>query len=143
MATDYATSPVTDRAVRSSTALAAACITILIRYFGSYAEGVSYAILIMNACVGPAAGQDTACPKRFGHVRHEKEACEMSKTESSSADYYLQLALTLLLITAVSCRPAGALVNYVTAGHHCGQHMRDKDGAGLHAGGPPAEGAEL
>ena len=49
MATDYATSPVT---LPGQLLFGAGCgaITVLIRYFGSYPEGVTYAILIMNIC---------------------------------------------------------------------------------------------
>ena len=50
MATDYVTSPITKK---GQMIYAAGCgaLTVLIRYFGGYNEGVSYAILIMNACV--------------------------------------------------------------------------------------------
>ena len=50
MATDYVTSPVTKL---GQTVYAVGCglLTVLIRYFGGYNEGVSYAILCMNACV--------------------------------------------------------------------------------------------
>jgi len=50
MATDYATSPVTSR---GQLLFGAGCgaLTVLIRYFGSYPEGVSFAILIMNLLV--------------------------------------------------------------------------------------------
>lgn len=50
MATDYATSPVT---LPGQLLFGVGCgaITVLIRYFGSYPEGVTYAILIMNICV--------------------------------------------------------------------------------------------
>ena len=50
MATDYVTSPVTHL---GQIVYGAGCgvLTILIRYFGGYNEGVSYAILIMNCCV--------------------------------------------------------------------------------------------
>ncbi len=49
MATDYATSPVT---LRGQLLFGAGCgaLTVLIRYFGGFPEGVSYAILIMNLC---------------------------------------------------------------------------------------------
>jgi len=49
MATDYATSPVT---LPGQLLFGAGCgaLTVLIRYFGSYPEGVTYAILIMNIC---------------------------------------------------------------------------------------------
>ena len=50
MATDYVTSPVT-KLGQIVYAIGCGLLTVLIRYFGCYNEGVSYAILIMNACV--------------------------------------------------------------------------------------------
>ncbi len=50
MATDYTTSPVNSIA-QVIFGIGCGLITIFIRYFGSYVEGVSYAILIMNICV--------------------------------------------------------------------------------------------
>ena len=50
MATDYVTSPMT-RLGKSIFAVGCGVITFVIRYFGGYNEGVSYAILVMNACV--------------------------------------------------------------------------------------------
>lgn len=47
MATDYVTSPVTPKG-RIIFGVGAGVITVLIRYFGSYPEGVSFAILLMN-----------------------------------------------------------------------------------------------
>jgi len=49
MATDYATSPVT---LNGQLLFGVGCgaLTVLIRYFGGFPEGVSYAILIMNLC---------------------------------------------------------------------------------------------
>ena len=49
MATDYATSPVT---LPGQLLYGFGCgvLTIMIRYFGGFPEGVSYAILIMNLC---------------------------------------------------------------------------------------------
>jgi electron transport complex protein RnfD len=49
MATDYTTSPVTSRG-QVIYAVGCGLLTLFIRYFGSYPEGVSYAILVMNAC---------------------------------------------------------------------------------------------
>lgn len=51
MATDYVTSPVTGWG-QILFGIGCGAITILIRYFGSYPEGVSFAILLMNACAG-------------------------------------------------------------------------------------------
>jgi electron transport complex protein RnfD len=50
MATDYVTSPIT-KLGQVVYAVGCGALTVLIRYFGGYNEGVSYAILIMNACV--------------------------------------------------------------------------------------------
>jgi len=50
MATDYVTSPIT-KLGQIIYAIGCGVLTIVIRYFGGYNEGVSYAILIMNACV--------------------------------------------------------------------------------------------
>ncbi len=50
MATDYVTSPVT-KLGQIIFGIGCGVLTILIRYFGGYNEGVSYAILVMNACV--------------------------------------------------------------------------------------------
>lgn len=47
MATDYVTTPIT-RTGKMIFAFGCGVITFLIRYFGSYPEGVSYAILFMN-----------------------------------------------------------------------------------------------
>ena len=50
MATDYVTSPVT-KLGQIIYGIGCGALTVLIRYFGGYNEGVSYAILCMNACV--------------------------------------------------------------------------------------------
>ena len=47
MATDYVTTPIT-RSGKMVFAFGCGLITFLIRYFGNYPEGVSYAILFMN-----------------------------------------------------------------------------------------------
>lgn len=49
MATDYATSPVTANG-QLLYGFGCGALTVLIRTFGGYPEGVSYAILIMNLC---------------------------------------------------------------------------------------------
>ena len=66
MATDMVTSPMTPLGqIIFGTGIGV--ITVLIRVFGAYPEGVSFAILIMNAFV-PLI--DKACkPKRFGEVK--------------------------------------------------------------------------
>lgn len=63
MATDYATSPATP-AGQIVYGIGCGVLTVLFRYFGLYPEGVTYAILIMNACVW-IIDQYTA-PRRFG-----------------------------------------------------------------------------
>ncbi|MEJ1730781.1 RnfABCDGE type electron transport complex subunit D, partial [Escherichia coli] len=50
MATDYVTSPVS-KTGRIIYGIGCGLLTVLIRYFGAYPEGVSFAILIMNVCV--------------------------------------------------------------------------------------------
>jgi electron transport complex protein RnfD len=47
MATDYVTTPIT-RSGKMIFAFGCGLITFLVRYFGSYPEGVSFAILFMN-----------------------------------------------------------------------------------------------
>ncbi|MGB9612980.1 MAG: RnfABCDGE type electron transport complex subunit D, partial [Candidatus Margulisiibacteriota bacterium] len=48
MATDYVTTPVTPKG-RFIFGLGCGIITVLIRYFGGFPEGVNYSILFMNA----------------------------------------------------------------------------------------------
>ncbi len=63
MATDYATSPVTPKG-RLVYGAGCGILTVLFRYYGLFPEGVTYAILLMNAC---AWALDRALPsKRFG-----------------------------------------------------------------------------
>ena len=63
MATDYATSPVTPKG-QIIYGIGCGVLTVLFRYFGLYPEGVTYAILLMNAC---AWGIDRyTAPVRFG-----------------------------------------------------------------------------
>jgi len=50
MATDYATSPITPRG-KVIMGIGCGFLTVMIRFFGGYPEGVSYAILIMNLFV--------------------------------------------------------------------------------------------
>ncbi len=63
MATDYTTSPVT-RKGQIIYGAGAGLLTVFIRYFGSYPEGVTYAILIMNALVFLI--EKISIPKKFG-----------------------------------------------------------------------------
>lgn len=73
MATDYATSPVT-KGGQIVYGIGCGLITMLIRYFGSYAEGVSYAILIMN--ITATLLDKIGVPRRFGYRKPQKEAAE-------------------------------------------------------------------
>ncbi len=66
MATDYTTSPVTHGG-QIAFGIGCGVLTVALRYFGSYPEGVSYAILIMNCCVG--FFDKIGIPKRFGLVK--------------------------------------------------------------------------
>jgi electron transport complex protein RnfD len=65
MATDMVTSPMSSKG-QLVFGLGAGILTILIRVFGAYPEGVSFAILIMNAFV-PLIDLGFK-PKRFGEV---------------------------------------------------------------------------
>ena len=49
MATDYSTSPVT-KGGQLLYGFGCGAITVLIRYFGGYPEGTTYAVLVMNLC---------------------------------------------------------------------------------------------
>lgn len=69
MATDYTTSPMTHGG-QIGFAIGCGVLTILLRYFGSYVEGVSYAILIMNCCVG--FFDKMGIPRRFGVEKKKK-----------------------------------------------------------------------
>ena len=73
MATDYTTSPVTPRG-QIIFGIGCGLLTVFIRYFGSYVEGVSYAILIMNVCVWLI--DKFTLPRRFGV---DKKAAGKSK----------------------------------------------------------------
>lgn len=65
MATDYVTSPMSKKGMVIF-GIGIGLLTVVIRLFGAYPEGVSFAILIMNA-VTPLI--NTYCkPKRFGEV---------------------------------------------------------------------------
>ena len=72
MATDYSTSPVTIPG-QIVYGVGIGALTVLIRYFGGYAEGCSYAILIMNLCTWAI---DKACHRRPFGVSREEAAAE-------------------------------------------------------------------
>ena len=71
MATDYVTSPVTHLG-QIIFGIGCGALTILIRYFGGYPEGVSYAILVMNCCV--VLLDRIGRPKKFGTPKKEVAA---------------------------------------------------------------------
>ena len=66
MATDYVTSPMSDKGMIIY-GVGIGVLTVLIRYFGSYPEGVSFAILIMNLTV-PLLNKYCK-PVRYGYGR--------------------------------------------------------------------------
>lgn len=68
MATDYVTSPVTKWG-QVIFGMGCGALTMVIRYFGGYNEGVSYAILVMNACV--VLLDKVGLPKKYGAVVKE------------------------------------------------------------------------
>ena len=68
MATDYVTSPIT-KLGQLVYGIGCGVLTVVIRYFGGYNEGVSYAILIMNCCV--VLLDRIGRPTKFGAPRKE------------------------------------------------------------------------
>ena len=82
MATDYVTSPVT-RNGEIYFGIGCGLLTVFIRYFGGYPEGVSYAILIMNVCVWLL--DKVGKPKRFGVTPEARKAAKQAKKEGSKA----------------------------------------------------------
>ena len=71
MANDYTTSPINKRG-QIVYGIGCGVITVVIRYFGGYPEGVSYAILIMNCCV--VLLDRIGRPTKFGAPKKVKEA---------------------------------------------------------------------
>jgi electron transport complex protein RnfD len=70
MATDYVSAPITARG-KLIFGFGAGLITILIRKWGSYPEGVTYGILIMN---GITPFLNRLLPKKYGFVAKKKAA---------------------------------------------------------------------
>ena len=68
MATDYVTSPLT-KLGQILFGVGCGLLTVMIRYFGGYPEGVSYAILVMNCCV--VLLDRIGRPVKFGALRKE------------------------------------------------------------------------
>ena len=71
MATDYVTTPVT-KLGQVLFGIGCGVITVVIRYFGGYPEGVSYAILVMNCCT--VLLDKLGRPKKFGTPKKEVAA---------------------------------------------------------------------
>lgn len=71
MATDYVTSPVTKWG-QVIFGIGCGVITMVIRYFGGYCEGVSYAILVMNTLVGLL--DKVGRPRKYGKPKKEANA---------------------------------------------------------------------
>lgn len=81
MATDYSTSPVT---LKGQLVYGFGCgaLTVLIRYFGGYPEGVSYAILIMNLCAW-AIDKGTRA-RQFGVTKEDLKAAKKAAKEAKA-----------------------------------------------------------
>ena len=71
MATDYATSPVTAKG-QIVYGIGCGILTVVFRYFGLFPEGVTYAILLMNAFVWTI--DRYTVPRRFGVKKGGKKA---------------------------------------------------------------------
>ncbi len=69
MATDYVTTPVTKWG-QVIFGIGCGVITMVIRYFGGYPEGVSFAILVMNACV--ALLDKVGHPRLYGTAKRKE-----------------------------------------------------------------------
>ena len=84
MATDYSTSPNTFLG-SALFGFGIALLTMLIRVFGTYSEGMSFAILVMNITV-PLIDKFIV-PRPFGYERkpREKKSKQSGKTESGGA----------------------------------------------------------
>ena len=84
MATDYTTSPVNPKA-QIVFGIGCGAVTVLIRYFGAYVEGVSYSILLMNTCVWLL--DKSLAPGRFGVTKEMRKAARLAaKAKSKEAE---------------------------------------------------------
>jgi len=72
MATDYATSPITPNG-KIVMGIGCGFLTVFIRFFGGYPEGVSYAIIIMNLFV-PLIDKYVR-PRVYGHKKTHPKGC--------------------------------------------------------------------
>jgi electron transport complex protein RnfD len=82
MATDYVTSPCTPKG-EIIYGVGCGLLTVFIRYFGGYPEGVSYAILLMNICT-PIIEKYTH-PSRFGVSKEDLKAAKAAKKGGAQA----------------------------------------------------------
>ncbi len=129
MATDYTTSPVNPKA-QLVFGLGCGALTVFIRYFGAYVEGVSYAILLMNVCVWVL---DRAfAPGRFGAER--KRAGAGLKATSSAAEKAKENDMMKTSAAAAGAAGGPAIAEVQKGGG-------SEDAAGGAGGGPPAEEA--
>ena len=83
MATDYVTSPVSHLG-QIIYGVGCGLITVFIRYFGSYSEGVCYAILIMNLTVWII--DKNIKPHRFGVIKEKKAPKAPKPTETTKKE---------------------------------------------------------
>ena len=81
MATDYSSSPVT---LKGQLVYGFGCgaLTVLIRYFGGFPEGVSFAILIMNLCAW-AIDKGTR-DRQFGVTKEDLKAAKKAAKEAKA-----------------------------------------------------------
>ncbi|MDR1277602.1 MAG: RnfABCDGE type electron transport complex subunit D [Treponema sp.] len=80
MATDYVTAPLTAKG-KLIFGFGAGLITILIRKWGSYPEGVTYGILIMN---GLSPFLNRLLPKKYGFVPKKKVAAKTGERKGAA-----------------------------------------------------------
>lgn len=83
MASDYTTTPVTPRG-QILFGVGCGLLTVLLRYFGSYPDGVGWAILTMNCCVWLL--DRTGMPRRFGVGRFAATREYLASMRSSLAE---------------------------------------------------------
>ena len=82
MATEYCTSPVTPKG-QLIFGVGCGVLTVLIRYFGGYPEGVSYAILLMNLLTWAI---DKATPQQqFGISKADMKVADAEKKATKAA----------------------------------------------------------
>ena len=83
MASAYTTTPVTPRG-QVLFGVGCGLLTVLLRYFGSYPDGVGWAILTMNCCVWLL--DRTGMPRRFGVGRFAATREQITQVRASLAE---------------------------------------------------------